>query len=469
MTKKKITIIGSGPTGLSVAYLMKNEKDWEITLIEKSSKVGGLSGSFKWKRHIVDYGPHRLSPNIKQIVNLVKKLIGNDLIEGISDHGVQLNGKVFNFPVKILQWMNVNSILWILKVITSLIFNFFKFLFKRNLNFSEILKKRFGEFFYKEILEGMTKKVWIDPKKIDPIFADERFSLIKPFEILKSLFLKSSIRNPNIFYYPINGYQQIWDSMKNSCQNTSSKIFLNSEFISCKIKNNKIEKIKWKDFKSNKIIEKYALNSRILSTIPISIFCNGIVSNDKNLNLLAERSKQIKIRSMILFSVEFKQDRTLPNRTLIFPSKDFIFNRLFEQNLYSRKTVEKNYSVIVADITCDPKDEIYDFSDKKIADIVLDDFKKLSYINLTKINSWKVVRVPFAYMVPDINSRYILKDIIYKLSNIENLDLLGRFSIGEYDNSDYAIQNAIDYKKHLKSHKYKTSNFKLNNKREIVG
>ena len=94
---------------------MKNESEWEITLIEKSSKVGGLSGSFKWKQHIVDYGPHRLSPNIKQIVNLVKKLLGNDLIKGISDHGVQLDGKVFNFPVKILQWMNVSSILWIFK------------------------------------------------------------------------------------------------------------------------------------------------------------------------------------------------------------------------------------------------------------------------------------------------------------------------------------------------------------------
>ena len=151
---------------------------------------------------------------------------------------------------------------------------------------------------------------------------------------------------------------------------------------------------------------------------------------------------------MILFSAEFKQNRTLPNRTLIFPSKDFIFNRLFEQNLYSRKTVEKNYSVIVADITCDPTDEIYNFSDKKIADIVLDDLEKLSYINLTKINSWKVTRVPFAYMVPDINSRYILKDITDKLSNIENLDLLGRFSIGEYD-----VQKCH---RHTKSNKYKT-------------
>ena len=94
----------------------------------------------------------------------------------------------------------------------------------------------------------MTKKYGLIQKRSTPR-KDERFSLIKPFEILKSLFLKSSIRNPNIFYYPINGYQQIWDSMKNSCQNTSSKIFLNSEFISCKIRNNKIEKIKWKDFK----------------------------------------------------------------------------------------------------------------------------------------------------------------------------------------------------------------------------
>ena len=31
------------------------------------------------------------------------------------------------------------------------------------------------------------------------------------------------------------------------------------------------------------------------------------------------------------------------------------------------------------------------------------------------------------------------------------------------------FKRAIDYKKHLKSNKYKTSNFKSNNKREIVG
>ena len=80
-------------------------------------------------------------------------------------------------------------------------------------------------------------------------------------------------------------------------------------------------------FKSNKIIEKNISTSRILSTIPISIFCNGIVSNDKNLNLFNENQKKFPgaIRSIILFfSTEFKQNRTLPNRTLIFPSKDFI-------------------------------------------------------------------------------------------------------------------------------------------------
>ena len=85
---------------------------------------------------------------------------------------------------------------------------------------------------------------------------------------------------------------------------------------------------------------------------------------------------------MILFSAEFKQNRTLPNRTLIFPSKDFIFNRLSNKTYTAEKQLEKLLCT-VADITCDPTDEIYNFSDKKLL-IYPEYLEKLSYINLTK-------------------------------------------------------------------------------------
>ena len=63
--------------------------------------------------------------------------------------------------------------------------------------------------------------------------------------------------------------------------------------------------------------------------------------------------EQIKIRSMYLFIYKFNQIETLPIRTLIFPQKNIIFNRIFEQNKYSKETVEKQKSIIIGDVTFD--------------------------------------------------------------------------------------------------------------------
>ena len=469
MSKKRLIILGGGSTGLSTAYLMRNNHEWETVLIERSDKVGGLAGSFKWKGHIIDYGPHRLSPNIRQVVNLVKDLLGQKLLEGKSDHGVQINNRVYRFPILIQQWLNPQSLAWGAKAVLSLVFNLIRSGRPRNSSFPEILKRRFGPFLYRETLSDMTAKVWIAPEKIDPSFADERFSPIKPMEIVKSLLVKTSSRNPDIFYYPAMGYQQIWDEMQASCANTSLPIHIQTEYIECQLENNVIKKISWIDRKSGKLIEADANDTRILSTIPISVFCRGMRSDDAELNQLIAQSKKIKIRSMILFSVEFDQPQTLPHRTMIYPSERIIFNRLFEQNRYSRETVEAGKSVVVADITCDPADRIYRQSDTEIADLVLADFKQLRSINLDHLSDWTVTRVPFAYMVPDINSRTLLKCIVQRLQCIENLDLLGRFSIGEYDNSDYAIQNALNYSRHLENGAYLDQRFKLTEKREIIG
>ena len=44
-----------------------------------------------------------------------------------------------------------------------------------------------------------------------------------------------------------------------------------------------------------------------------------------------------------------------------------------------------------------------------------------------------------------------ISKLLKKLSEIENLELIGRFGVGEYDNSDYAILNGINLSKYLTS------------------
>ena len=79
---------------------------------------------------------------------------------------------------------------------------------------------------------------------------------------------------------------------------------------------------------------------------------------------------------------------------LNFSRKKFIFNRIFEQNLYSRDTVEKGKSLIVADITFDRDKKFY--SENEIIKITKDQLKSLKYINMDKLISITVEKIEYA-------------------------------------------------------------------------
>ena len=58
--KKHVVIVGAGPSGLTAAYsLLKRSQDYDVTIIEKESYVGGISRTFNYKGNRMDIGGHR--------------------------------------------------------------------------------------------------------------------------------------------------------------------------------------------------------------------------------------------------------------------------------------------------------------------------------------------------------------------------------------------------------------------------
>ena len=445
MKTNKVIILGAGPSGLSTAYGVKKNSQIDIEIFEKN-KVGGLAGSFEIGNDIIDYGPHRLAIQNPQIKNIAESLLKTNILVNKSQHGVQFKEKLYQFPPKIKDLINIKSIILIFKIIISYFLGKIHWFVNRygSENFNDFIHHQFGQFFLDEIAKPMSTKVWGDSEKIDPNFVSQRFSMIKPFEIFKQFIFPSPKLNPSIFYYPkYGGFQAIWDSMKFSLENNKVKVNLESYPTKIYLEDNKI---KYLEVKKNKIIKIDTDNSKVVSSIPIYNLIQIVDADKENLMNLA---KKVRIRSMYLVIIKFNQNQTLPYRTLIFPEKKFIFNRIFEQNLYSRSTIEKNKSVIVADITFDKNSEFY--SEEKIKEIVKEQISTLNYININKLESIKVELVEHAYVSPEEETRRNFQIIEKKLSEIENLELIGRFGVGEYDNSDYAILNGINLSKYLTS------------------
>lgn len=438
---KKFIIFGAGPSGLSTAYgIKKNKIDAFVEVYEKQGQVGGLAGSIKSGKDFIDFGPHRLSVQNSRIKEISESLLGSNLLVKKSQHGVEFKDRLYQFPPKVLELINIKTITIIFQLACSYIYGKFHWFVNRYTTetFKEFVKHKFGNYFLEQIAEPMSTKVWGNCEKIDPNFVVQRFSIVKPLEIIKQFIIPSPKLNPSTFYYPeYGGFQAIWDSMAETIKKNKAEIHLKSYPVSLTLNGNEIVEMEIKQ--GEKIKKINTSDSVIVSTIPIISLLNIIDFKDQKLLDLA---KEIRVRSMFLVVLKFNQNRTLPYRTLIFPEKKFIFNRIFEQNLYSRQTVEEGKSVIVADITFD-KDIDY-YNKDEVCRIVKEQISELKYINLDKLESISAKKIDYAYVSPELETRKNFDLIEKELSKINNLRLIGRFGAGEYDNSDYAILNGLD-------------------------
>ena len=59
MSKRKAIIIGAGPAGLTAAHELLEKTDIIPIIYEKSSDIGGISKTVKYKGNSIDLGGHR--------------------------------------------------------------------------------------------------------------------------------------------------------------------------------------------------------------------------------------------------------------------------------------------------------------------------------------------------------------------------------------------------------------------------
>jgi len=104
MKKETIVILGAGPAGLACAYqVLKNSKK-RVIIIDKAKVPGGAGASFKWKNHILDYGPHAFHTRGDEPEKLIRELYKEQpelLITGVKKVSIYLKKKIFSYPLQV--------------------------------------------------------------------------------------------------------------------------------------------------------------------------------------------------------------------------------------------------------------------------------------------------------------------------------------------------------------------------------
>ena len=67
--KKEVVIIGAGPAGLTAAYeLLKKSKEYNVTILEESNVIGGISRTVNHNGNRMDIGGHRFFSKDEEIM-----------------------------------------------------------------------------------------------------------------------------------------------------------------------------------------------------------------------------------------------------------------------------------------------------------------------------------------------------------------------------------------------------------------
>lgn len=438
---KRVIILGAGTSGLSVASGLAGKADMCVTILESDKRIGGLSRTITHKGIRFDIGPHRLSPQLIETVDFIKNLIGNDLAKKENIHGVYYGGTLYKYPPKLRELLNPQSLQKTFSFGTSWIHaRCRRFMHKLRgsriqHSFENILLLNFGQSFCKEVIFPMIYKVW-GTKDLHADFARIRF--LKPTFRMIAAKIFFANNDPNkTFYYPLNGYGQICDSLGEYIKKLGGSIELSA----------RIESIRARSLNGPFTVS-YSQNGNIKT-----LECDYLVSSISNKHLISYFSSSgifdpiLKERGnfssrMLRLGVMAVKGFSLPVRVAIFPESKFIFNRISEMNKFADLGYPRGEAILLIDVICDKENGYGSMPDEEFNKHLLKAVLSLGWFKEEEITEFFSMDFPDAY--PVLNQpRYDSQEIVNRYLERSAIILCGREASSDYNNTHNAMSKGF--------------------------
>ena len=421
--KKKVIILGSGPTGLITAWRLL-KKGLSVTIIEKNSDSGGLCRSWNHKGFILDTGPHIFHTPDVELKKFWKANFNDLLVEGkFYCKNVQGENfdKFYDYPFSI-EALNNFDIKTKKKIKNQLLKC--KNLEKRfkAKNYKEYIDALVGPTLRKMFYEKYPKKIWgVDTSKMTPDWAPNRIK-----------FRKKILPFYHEEYAAVGKYGTgcVYDRIRDNIIKLGGIFKFNESVIGFKHKDKKILEITTTK-KKYKIEE----NEIVISTLPINITAKFL--GEKN---------NLKFRGVCSVYLFYNQKTILPKNIhwMYFDSEKILFNRITENKKLSSFVAPKDKSFLTAEITYSIGD---DFSKKKPAQVisqVVTDISKTNLVDNKKLIDTSINYEPFVYPVQFMdykNETYFIKSFIESFDNLYSVGAGGEFN---YADSQILFHKSFD-------------------------
>lgn len=446
--KGKVLVLGGGPCGLSAAWEL-SKHGYNVTVLEKESKVGGLCITNEYNGYRFDLGGHRFISKNREMVEDVRTMMGSELLTSSRKSVILLKGKVFEYPLsakdiflKMDMWTNAKAFMSYLVAAFSRMF-----VRKREVSFEDWIVRRFGRTLYNLFFGPYTEKLWgISPGEISSDWASQRISLLNLKDVLFRL-LKLKRGTPRTYakgyYYPKKGIGQMFDIMGGEIENMGGRIVLNAEVMGVNINNDAITGVRYLKDGVEETIDCDAVISTISLPDLINTFPAHLTGG------MEKHISSLKFRAVRFLNILVDMPDISDNTWMYVSEGKYIMTRIQEPKRRSPFSAPEGKTSIMLEIPCNEGDEIWSCPKADLLDRCLKDLKDLGLDIRDKVIDYFTTSVTHGYPVYTLDYVEHRQKLFQFLERYENIITCGRQGTFRYIFMDIAMEMGIAAAHHL--------------------
>jgi protoporphyrinogen oxidase len=420
-----IGILGGGISGIALAaYLDEN-----VEIVEKRDRIGGLCATVIEDGFTFDAaGPHIMFSKNREVLQLMVDILGDNVHQKRRENRIWFKGNLVKYPFEndLASLPKEDTFECILGYLRNPRAN------DEVTNLADWSYKTFGAGISEKYFIPYNRKIWnYDPKQIGLEFVSRIPK--PPMEDV----LRSAIGIPTegylhqlYFYYPIEGgYEALVHAfaakVKGPIRTNWRVASVERDGDAWLVKSDGGEERRYET---------------LVNTLPIHELLKVWKDAPEEAHELAAK---LRYNSLINVLIGFDEDPGYPYTALYLPDPEISFHRLSFPKAFSERCVPEGQSAVMAEITTNEGDGIWELSNDEVIERVVNDLSKLGMFDVTKINYKKAVRFLYGYPVYDLEYRKNVTEI-RDVVEATGMTLLGRFAQFDYINSDVCIERALE-------------------------
>jgi protoporphyrinogen oxidase len=436
VTRGPVVVLGGGVAGLASAYYLARA-GFPVTVVERAPVLGGLCGSFESNGFTLDHGPHKLYSVVPGILDEIRALLGDRLIEHKKKNRIRLLGRYLDYP------LSLGNLLPLLGTMRAARLGLGYggavaggLLGSEPRTYEEYILRRFGRGVYELVFEPLAWKVWGDPRQLSADLARARIPSGGAAElILRLLKLKETTADDDapFFYYPRGGFGVFPSRLAEEIVKAGGRILTSTAPVALERDGAHIRAVQ---------VQQEGVTSRldaetVVSSIPLQALSGLLFPGDPE---AAEEAKQLRLRDLALVFLILKQEKVSDDHWIFFPERQYPFNRMFEQKSMDPGLGPKDKTAICCDLTCDAGDEVWSAPDDVLVRRCLDSLVEAGLTTADRFEGGFVRRFRNFYPMYTIDYRERLGRVYERVrAPADNLVPTGRLGMFNYNNSDHCL------------------------------